>query len=435
MSSTGNLKRTDTADVLPMRLVSSLAAAFILSILLISFRPFQPASTAIAGSGGDLVNQLGFGALGGVSLLSMLVLANPRTLIALASPMWIVMFGFLLLSTFVAIDPGAAQRAVIFTLIGVLCIVAVLALPRDADGFSLALAIAAFAVLALSYAGLLVVPDLAKHTASEIEAEHAGLWRGIFSHKNVAGPVMAAFSFGGIYLIRRGWRGAGIVLLVLALWFVAHTGSKTSTALVPLVIFLVMFPGLFGFRVLTSILIAAALAGFFFFTIGTLFFPPTHDLLVQMGTDATFTGRTSIWRFALEKLVETPWRGYGFESFWEAPVVLQAENPSYYLDWDVRGIVHAHNGYLDIAIAMGFPAMICALVVLIVLPLVDYARCLRKRENVFMADFFLMCLTFALMNAFLESFFFRRADPVWLLVVMACFGLRMTARIPIMTRA
>ncbi|PSH64036.1 MULTISPECIES: O-antigen ligase family protein [Phyllobacterium] len=433
MSSIDNLKRTD-APAIPMRLAASLAAASILCVLLISFRPFQPASTAIAGSGGDLVNQLGFGALGGLSLLGMLVFANPRTLFTLISPMWIIMFGFLFLSTFVAIDPGAAQRAVVFTLIGVLCVVAVLALPRDADGFSLALAIAAFAVLALSYAGLLIVPDLAKHTTSEIEAEHAGLWRGIFAHKNIAGPVMAAFSFGGIYLIRRSWRRMGIALLLLALWFVAHTGSKTATALVPIVIFLVLFPGLFGLRMVAALLIGIALAGFFFFTIGSMFFPASHDLLVQMGADATFTGRTSIWQFALEKLAATPWRGYGFESFWEAPVVRQAENPSYYLDWDVRGIVHAHNGYLDIAVAMGFPAMICALIVLVLQPLFDYARCLRKRENVFMADFFMMCLTFSLMNAFLESFFFRRADPVWLLVVMACFGLRMTARIPIATR-
>jgi hypothetical protein len=148
-------------------------------VLLISFRPFQPASTAIAGSGGDLVNQLGFGALGGVSVLAMTLLGNPRTLVALISPMWIVMFGFLFLSTFVAIDPGAAQRAVLFTVIAAICMIAVLALPRDADGFSLALVIAAFAVLTLSYAGLVLVPDLAKHTANEIEAEHAGLWRGI----------------------------------------------------------------------------------------------------------------------------------------------------------------------------------------------------------------------------------------------------------------
>jgi O-antigen ligase len=434
MSSIGNLRRTDAARPLPLRLLASLVAALILCVLLISFRPFQPASTAIAGSGGDLVNQLGFGALGGVAVLAMMVLANPRTLLALISPMWILMFGFLFLSTFAAIDPAAAQRAVLFTLIGILCVVAVLALPRDADGFSLALVIAAFAVLTLSYAGLFAVPDLAKHTAGEVEAEHAGLWRGIFAHKNIAGPVMAAFSFAGIYLIRRGWHGMGIILLVLALWFVAHTGSKTATALVPIVVFLVMFPNMFGFRLLAALLIAAALTGFFFFTIGTLFFPATHDLLVQIGADTTFTGRTSIWQFALEKLSAKPWSGYGFESFWEAPVVRQAENPSYYLDWDVRGIVHAHNGYLDIAIAMGYPAMICALIVLIVLPLFDYVRCLRQRENVFAADFFVMCLTFSLMNAFLESFFFRRADPVWLLVAMACFGLRMTARIPIATR-
>ncbi|MGH6858639.1 MAG: O-antigen ligase family protein [Phyllobacterium sp.] len=434
MSSTGNLKRTEIRQALPARLAASLCAALILCVLLISFRPFQPASTAIAGSGGDLVNQLGFGALGGLSLLAMIILANPRTLLALASPMWVVMFGFLLLSTFIAIDPGAAQRAVLFTLIGVLCIVAVLALPRDGDGFSLTLAIAALAVLALCYVGLLLLPDLAKHTADEVEAEHAGLWRGIFAHKNIAGPVMAAFSFGGIYLIRRGWRRLGCIILALALWFVAHTGSKTATALVPLVVMLVMLPGLFGLRGLTALLIAAALAGFFFFTIGTLFFPSTHTLLLELGVDATFTGRTSIWQFALEKLAATPWRGYGLESFWEAPVVSQAENP-YYLDWDVRGIVHAHNGYLDIAVAMGLPALVCAVIVLILLPLVDYVRCLKRRENIFLSDFFMMCLTFSLMNAFLESFFFRRADPVWLLVVMAAFGLRMTARIPLSARS
>lgn len=434
MSNIGNLKRTDTPLAIPTRLIASLLAGLILCVLLVSFRPFQPASTAIAGAGGDLVNQLGFGALGGVSILAMIVLADPRRLLSLASPMWIVMFGFVFLSTLVAVDPGAAQRAVIFTIIGVLCVIAVLALPPDMDGFSLALIIAATAVLVLSYVGLVVVPDLAKHTAGEIESEHAGLWRGIFAHKNVAGPVMASFAFAGIYLIRRDWRKSGAAILVFALLFVAHTGSKTSTALVPMVILLVMVPGLFGLRILTALLIVAALAGFFFFTIGTLFFPPTHDLLLQMGADATFTGRTSIWQFGLEKLSETPWRGYGLESFWEAAVVRQAENP-YYLDWDVRGIVHAHNGYLDIAIAMGVPALACAMIVLVLLPLVDYVRTLRKRENIFLSDFLMMCLTFSLMNAFLESFFFRRADPVWLIVVMACFGLRMTARIPLPSRS
>ena len=52
--------------------------------------------------------------------------------------------------------------------------------------------------------GLVLMPDVAKHNALSSEPEHAGLWRGIYSHKNVAGPVMAGMSFIGIYVLRRG---------------------------------------------------------------------------------------------------------------------------------------------------------------------------------------------------------------------------------------
>jgi hypothetical protein len=63
----------------------------------------------------------------------------------------------------------------------------------SADGFSLALVIAAFAVLALCYAGLLIVPDLAKHTANEIEAEHAGLWRVFSRTRTFSGQLWRLF--------------------------------------------------------------------------------------------------------------------------------------------------------------------------------------------------------------------------------------------------
>ena len=39
------------------------------------------------------------------------------------------------------------------------------------------------------------------------------------------------------------------------------------------------------------------------------------------------------------------------------------------------------------------------------------------KENIFLGDFFMMVLLFTALNAFLESFFFRRADPVWLFFV------------------
>ena len=80
---------------------------------------------------------------------------------------------------------------------------------------------------------------------------------------------------------------------------------------------------------------------------------------------------------------------------------------------------------------MGIPALIAAAAAMIIAPLLDYARVQKTRENVLMADLFLMIFTFSALNAFLESFFFRRADPVWLMFLLAVFGLRLAARFEI----
>ena len=435
MSSTGNLKRTEriALPALNARMATIALATLVLAILLVSFRPFQPLGAA-GETGGDIVNQLGFSALGGISILGMLMLANPRTLLAVASPWWLVLAGFVLLSALNAPEPAAAIRSVIFTFIGIVCVLAVLCLPRDADSFSTALAVTGGAVLVLSYAGLVLLPDVAMHSAFNTnEPEHAGLWRGIFSHKNVAGPVMARFVFAGIYLMRRRWFISGGLIALAALFFVAHTGSKTATALVPLVVLLVTLPGIFGLRSAASLVIGGMILFFFLITLGTVLFEPLATLFKEISPDPTFTGRTAIWQYAIRHIAEQPWTGYGFESFWSTPVVTEAEAP-YYLDWDIRGAVHGHNGYIDIALSMGLPALACTIIVLIILPLIDYARCRPRKENVFLADFFMMVLAFSMLNAFLESFFFRRVDPVWLMLVMAVLGLRLTARQIIATR-
>jgi O-antigen ligase len=44
-------------------------------------------------------------------------------------------------------------------------------------------------------------------------------------------------------------------------------------------------------------------------------------------------------------------------------------------------------------------------------------------------------LLFTALNAFLESFFFARNNPVWMLFLLACLGLRITARFPILPSA
>ena len=95
-------------------------SSLLLTMLLVSFRPFQPAGAPLedgASAGGDIVNQLGFGSLGALALFALFTFVDRRVLTALLSPWWLVMLGFLALSVLNATDrpSGEAERLVIST--------------------------------------------------------------------------------------------------------------------------------------------------------------------------------------------------------------------------------------------------------------------------------------------------------------------------------
>ena len=52
--------------------------------------------------------------------------------------------------------------------------------------------------------------------------------------------------------------------------------------------------------------------------------------------------------------------------------------------WDIRTIVHGHDGYLDIAVVMGIPALCVAVYAFLIAPLRDYrarSRCSRRTSS------------------------------------------------------
>lgn len=439
MSNIGNPTRTDGAapSRIDARMIATVIAAVLFTVLLISFRPFQPTGALASQDSaplesGDIVNQVGYLSLGMLAIFGMAGYAEPRKLLALLSPWWLLLFGFLAISVYNATD-AASGRAAIFSLLAIVSAAAVVVLPRDADAFSEVIAFAGLSVVVLSYIGLVVVPDLAVHTPGEVEADLAGLWRGLFSHKNVAGPVMACCSFGGLYLWRRGWNRSGVVLFLGAMIFVVNTGSKTTAALVPLSIILVMGPGLIGMRLLSMILVAIAFVVTGLVTAGFVFIEPINRLGNEFFPGLDYTGRTSLWIFSGEMIAKQPWFGYGYLSFWGAPIV-RGQDVFFDAPWDIRGSVHGHEGYMDIAVQMGLPAMIVAVMTFVVVPMRDFMRTPLYKENIFLADFFMMIIQFTTLNAFLESFFLRRADPVWMCLVIGLLGLRIVSRFPIPSR-
>ncbi|MCC5780636.1 O-antigen ligase family protein [Nitratireductor sp. B36] len=413
---------------------STVIAAVLLTVLMVSFRPFQPSGAQLAGDGGDIVNQLGFGALGGIAVMSLLMLVDRRVLVSLLSPWWLLLLGFVGLATLNTPAPSDTIRTVAFSIIGIVTVAAVLTLPRDADAFSSVLACAGFVILGLSYFGVIALRDVAVHQAYDLEAQHAGLWRGVFTHKNIAGPVMAGLAFAGLYLWRRGWRWSGGLMALLAMIFVFHTGSKTTTATVPLAGMLIALPGIFGLRFLVPLLVVTAVSALAVATLGIVFIGPVRELAATLAPDLTYTGRTPVWDFAGDMIAQRPIFGYGFDNFWLTELVFTSDQP-FDRPWDIRGIVHGHNGYIDIALGMGLPALAVAVCAFLLVPLRDYMRTPHYRENIFLADFFMMVVTFSMFNAFLESFFFRRTDPVWMFLVLGVLGMRLVARFKVPTRS
>lgn len=435
MSNIASLSRTDgrapsptaptTEDLLAF--VRTALATVLFALLLISFTPFVLEVDAQQVLHGNILNQVGYSALALAAIVSHCVFTERTVLLALLRPAWLLTLGALCLSVDQALMPELALRSYLFTVMAMIAATAVVCLPPNGESFRTVLTLGALAALGLSYVGIVLFPDAAVHSGGEIEAQHAGLWRGIYSHKNLAGPVMAMLMFAGLYLLRCGRKRTGLLVAVLAAFFVYKTGSKTTLALTPAVAFLVIAGRTLGGRVLPVLLIVGAVIGFALMTLGSAFSPFLDGILQWVLPGTTFTGRIDLWRFTMDLLEPRQWTGYGYDAFWGTDRVFKAEAP-FELSWDPRLIVNAHSGYLELALWGGWITMMLAILMVFVLPLYDYVRTPDEIESKHLADFFLMILAFALLNSFLESYLFLRANPIWMLTWIAIVGLRMTSR-------
>jgi len=112
----------------------------------------------------------------------------------------------------------------------------------------------------------------------------------------------------------------------------------------------------------------------------------------------TFTGRTTVWQFEMSKVAQSPLLGYGFD------VEGGLFEDRYFPDWteffEGGPLVELHNGYLSIAIGMGFPALMFWLFLLLG-PWISLFR--REDDNWHLKPLFFFVVVPALLRAFVES--------------------------------
>ena len=182
-------------------------------------------------------------------------------------------------------------------------------------------------------------------------AKHAGAIRGIYSHKNIFGPVVTLSTFTFlIYAKTRFCVNKKLAYLGFATSFAMVVGSRSSSSLLYtlLLVFLVHAIEVLRLRGQLFTWSLMALASLYFFVV-TWQETITTAVLGLLGKDPTLTGRTDIWDVILEKIQERLWFGYGFDGFWHG-----IYGESFYVRNAVRwNLPNAHNGYLDLALEIG----------------------------------------------------------------------------------
>jgi len=216
------------------------------------------------------------------------------------------------------------------------------------------LSVVALVVLGASFAVAILFP------ASGLDAEHR--LRGVFAHKNTLAAFAAialacaadvlsdrgrgADGQGGVMRIRLAWltglAGLGALLLT------ASASPVPAVAAAVFVIFAIKRTPPQRRHVLTTRLCAAV---FVLIVLLPWLAPYIGELALLFGRNTDFSGRTLVWRFAIEFFQRSPLLGYGYASFWYGPAGLL------FVDYAHFPVPHAHNGALQMLLDGGAPGL------------------------------------------------------------------------------
>jgi O-antigen ligase len=153
-------------------------------------------------------------------------------------------------------------------------------------------------------------------------------------------------------------------------------------------------------------------------------FASIGELVNWLLSDPTFTGRTEIWRFALDHIAERPLVGFGYQAFWGTSELVNAWN--YLASWGYRAS-DAHNGFLNVAVMTGLVGLAASLVWVFIQPLVDQVRTPADRIDPPLNMLFVQIWLFDLSLCGFESELFSGGSILWFMTVVAIVGMRFQA--------
>jgi O-antigen ligase len=418
----GGLRRQQVMDIVR-------GATFIGALLLawISLRPFPDLGDMRLGeasTGGEALTYALFGGLAALTL-ALTMRDNMRGLASLLTPGFVLFGSWLCLTVVLSLDPATSIRRFALTAFVVTVTAAMLLLPKSQNELMRWFSIAALALLAVCYLGILLAPNLSIHLVTDAqEPGLAGNWRGSFGHKNVAAAIMAMLLFLGIYIVRSGALFSGAAIIGLSSLFLLFSAGKSSFALCLAVVTLTSLTAMVRSFWGRCVMLLTPLVLLNLLSVGTVMSDGLAEVAKLLPFDSSFSGRTDIWTFAFESLQKRLPTGYGFSAFWGGSSIRDLPEGKEWAEF----ASHSHNGYLDTALAMGLPGLALLIAVLVIAPLRNFHAADNGGNNGPLAMAMLRIWLFGLYLSSMESFFLDRAEPLWVTFLMAVFGLHYLAR-------
>ena len=139
----------------------------------------------------------------------------------------------------------------------------------------------------------------------------------------------------------------------------------------------------------------------------------SHFLLAgleALGRDMTFSGRTTIWGYAIYAGMEHSMLGAGYRAFWTP----EGASYVYARIWDVIG--NGHNGYLDVWLELGFVGVGLFLLMFLTGISRAYSRLIRSEDIAGL--FYPLILIYAMIYSFTEKFLLEQSELTWMLVMV-----------------
>lgn len=275
--------------------------------------------------------------------------------------------------------------------------------------FLLLLGWAFLIVAVMQIIALLTMPGLAIH-----QDHHYPSMRGFFAHKNPAGRFMAIGFLVGLCLHSyRKHRMLARAVMILCAMIAIATLSRTAMALIIFLAVLYFAAGFIFKQRLAGMYLLIVCVSFATLMVGSgVVVEMLNDFVEYSGRDMTLTGRTLIWEDVAGQMTGTRfWIGYGYESFW------RSEKGGLGMRWWGEYIPpHAHNGFVQVWVALGVVGLFFLIVLIGSSLLQTYINLLAKDSPHNRACFVL--LHGHLLYNITEQSMLTYGSFLWLLFVM-----------------